>query len=126
MQALYSLNLSTLEHVIICNGVSARFDISGKYQGIAGNIPMNAIPVDCFSILQQGNLCEVAVLASECYTKRVIPLSKAQTWVSKLPFMAKATFTIKRKIDEKDKCVQTIYIYPFGKLGVYLPQLFNS
>ena len=125
MQAVYSLDLKKLEHIVFCNGTSARFDISGKYLGPAGTIPMNSQPVDCFSILQQGDLCEVAVLASECYTKKVIPLAKAQMWVSKLPFQSKAVFKIKRKLDEKDRCMQTIYIYPFGRLGVYVPQLLN-
>lgn len=125
MQAVYALNLNTLEHVLVCNGVCAKFDISGKYKGAVAAIPANAQQVDCFSILQQGNLCEIAILSGEQYAKRVVGLSKAQNWLKELPFQPKAVFTIKRKVGE-EKCIQTIYVFQCGKLMVYAPALLNS
>lgn len=122
MQLLYSLDMARLEHNVMCNGVGARFNLSGKYLGNDARILNNAMPADAFSILQQGTLCEVAILAGDNYTKRVIDLDRVQMWLRTLPLQPKAVFTLKRQVGEV-RCTQTLYIFNYGRLQMYLGSL---
>lgn len=119
MQLLYSLDMARLEHNVLCNGVGARFNLSGKYLGSDARILNNAMPADAFSILQQGTLCEVAILTSDNYNKRVIDLERVQAWLRTLPLQPKAVFTLKRQVVDV-RCTQTLYIFNYGRLQMYL------
>lgn len=119
MQLLYSLDMARLEHNVLCNGVGARFNLSGKYLGSDARILNNAMPADAFSILQQGTLCEVAILTSDNYNKRVIDLERVQAWLRTLPLQPKAVFTLKRQVGDV-RCTQTLYIFNYGRLQMYL------
>ena len=122
MQLLHSLDMARLEHNIICNGVGARFNIAGKYLGNDARVLKNSMPADAFSILQQGTLCEVAILTGDSYTKKVMDLNRAQLWLKSLPLEPRAVFTLKRQVGEV-KCTQTLYIFNYGRLGMYLGSL---
>lgn len=119
MQLLYSLDMARLEHNVLCNGVGARFNLSGKYLGSDARILNNAMPADAFSILQQCTLCEVAILTSDNYNKRVIDLERVQAWLRTLPLQPKAVFTLKRQVGDV-RCTQTLYIFNYGRLQMYL------
>lgn len=122
MQLLYSLDMTRLEHNILCNGVGARFNLSGKYLGNDARVLKNSVPSDAFSLLQQGTLCEVAVLTSDNYIKRVVDYNRVQAWLKTLPLQPKGVFTLKRQVGEV-KCTQTLYIFNYGRLGMYLGSL---
>lgn len=122
MQLLYTLDMSRLEHNILCNGIGARFNISGKYLGSDVRLLNNAMPADAVSILQQGTLCEVAILTNDTFTKRVIPLERIQNWLKTLPLQPKAVFTLRRQVGTI-RCTQTLYIYNYNRLQMYVGQL---
>lgn len=120
MTALYTLDLTTMHHLLFCNGIGAKFDINGKYVGYSG--AMKGTPVDVVSVLQQGSACEVAVLSSDEYTKKCIDLYRAQSWVQNCPTPVKTVFTLRRKVGE-DKCTQTLYVFGHNTIKPYLGSL---
>ena len=122
MQLLYSLDMARLEHSILCNGIGARFNLSGKYLGNDARILSNSLPADAVSILQQGTLCEIAILTNDTFRKQQMDLSKIQQCVQNLPLQPKAVFTIKRQV-VTTRCTQTLYIYNYNRLQLYINQL---
>lgn len=122
MQLVYGLDMNTFEHHLLCDGIGARFNISGKYISSQARVLSNSLPVDCLSILQQGNLCEVGILVCDNFVKRIMDFSRVQNWLKTLPLANKAVFQLKRQVGT-ERCVQTIYIYPYNRLSAFIGQL---
>lgn len=122
MTALYRLDMRTLEYNIFADGIGMRFDFTGKYKGALGNIGMGATPVDVVSILQQGNLCEVAVLANGEYYKQRVDLDRAVGWTKTSPVRHKAVLSLRRKVKDI-VCLQMIYVYNNNSIKPYLSSL---
>lgn len=122
MTALYRLDMRTMEYNILSDGIGMRFDFTGKYKGTLGNIGTGATPVDIVSILQQGTLCEVAVLSNGEYHKQRVDLDRAIKWVKTSPARSKAVLSLRRKVKDI-VCLQTIYVYNFNTISPYLSSL---
>ena len=123
MRAVYGLNMTTMEHHLICDGIGAKFSIQGKYLGSNAVAHRSSLPADVASILQQGSLCELAVLSGDRFLKKQMPITQAQAFISSVQTPCKASFQIKRKVGEA-LCVQYLYIYPIDKLNSLLPSVF--
>ena len=110
MTAIYTFNAGKLEHHLICDGKGAVFGIDGKYKGSNAVMGTAAKEVDVISLLQQGELCEIAALTNNNYAKRQLEMSAYSSWVNTVPVRPIGTFVLRRKVGE-ERCVQTIYIF---------------
>ena len=123
MRAIYGMNMQTMEHHLICDGIGARFNMQGKYLGSNAIAHRGSLPADVASIVQQGNLCELAVINEDRFLKKRMPISEAQNFIRAVPVACKATFQLKRRVGD-EPCIQYIYVYPSGKLTTVLPMVF--
>ena len=124
MTAMYALNMNTLEHNLLCNGVGARFSLDGKY--ISANVNMNGgQSVDVISVLQQGTLAELALVCNQQYLKTPTDIDTVKKWVNAVPVSTKAVVHIKRTVSGQ-KTLQTIYIYPQGRIAPYIGNLIQK
>ena len=122
MTVLYKFSMKKMEYDIFSDGIGMRFDVLGAYKGSLANIDMDASPVDVVSILQQGNLCEVAVVASGNYYKRRVDLTRAMNWVKTVPIQRKTVLSLRRKVKDI-YCLQTIYVFSLNTIAPFLSSL---
>ncbi len=121
MRAVYGLNMQTMEHTLICDGIGAKFNMQGKYIGSNVVVHKSLLPADVISLLQQGTLCELAVITGDRFAKKQMDLTTAKMFLDSITVPCKATFQIKRKVGQEN-CIQYIYVYPMDKI---LPLLRN-
>lgn len=123
MRAVYGINMQTMEHTLICDGIGAKFNMQGKYVGSNVTIHKSLLPADVVSLLQQGTLCEIAVITGDRFAKKQVDLDSARAFIESIPVPYKATFQLKRKVGEEN-CMQYLYIYPIDKILPVVSRIF--
>ena len=117
--------MNRLEHNLVCDGRGAVFSLDGKYVSDRISMTNTGRPVDVISLLQQGNLGEIAILCNGAYHKQGIDIEKFQAWVNMIPVRPKATLRIRRAVGN-EKCTQTLYVFDLQRVNPYLNTLLNG